>query len=262
MTSPAATLLWLGDASFRDFQKLPHAVPREVQFVVASIDEFPQDLAPDWVAVAVPWPGAVAHAQLDAVRAQFPLTPLILVLGSWCEGEFRSGDPYPEAPRVYWHQFASWFRGEVARFRQGRGLPQLPPTASAAQRWLASVPELSGTGSGLLHIRGSDLALRQLLADACQRMGFDVHALKEDEEQEHVEKLVLWCLADDTPQERHLLAVWIRQHPAATVIVVLGFPRSDTLRDLKSLGVRGFVSQPFDLFAVQDQLTRVAFSMQ
>ena len=72
--------------------------------------------------------GQIPRATLVAIRDRHPLLPMVLLLGSWCEGETRSGDPVPGVARVYWHQWRGEFRwfldqlaaGRVAGWFQGR----------------------------------------------------------------------------------------------------------------------------------------------
>ena len=79
--------------------------------------------APHGIVLAQAYPGQFSPVAIDRLRNLAPLARLIAILGSWCEGEPRSGHPLPGVIRIYWHQaaerirreFPRWF--EAARFR-------------------------------------------------------------------------------------------------------------------------------------------------
>ncbi len=263
MTPTQATLYWIGDGNFRDFRELLPCLPPTVlvrtSACCADAMAASETTEPDWIAVALRWPGEVRHTDLDALRRRFPLTPLLLVLGSWCEGETRSGNPYPETVRLFWHQFSSWFRGEFDRWQQQRGLCQLPTTVSPSERWLAAMPALPDHRTGRVLIRSSDLALGAFLRDACQSLGYEVAELSDSEpHSSSVETSVLWCLSDHQPAEYNQLAAWIESSSAnAAVLAVIGYPRSDTADRLRGIGTCGVLSLPLDVHLLQDELQRV-----
>jgi CheY-like chemotaxis protein len=62
---------------------------------------------------------------------------MIALLGSWCEGEMRSGQPWPTVLRVYWHQALSRLGREVRRLAAGDCTSWgLPLTATEEERLL------------------------------------------------------------------------------------------------------------------------------
>ncbi len=60
------------------------------------------------------YPGQYPHQWMDRVRRASPLTRQLVLLGSWCEGEMRTGSPVPGTIRLYWHQ---WARGGEKELR-------------------------------------------------------------------------------------------------------------------------------------------------
>lgn len=65
---------------------------------------------PDCVLIAQSHPYGVSVDVVRAVREQFPQSPIVALLGSWCEGELRTGRPRPSVERVYWYHFPAWWR--------------------------------------------------------------------------------------------------------------------------------------------------------
>ena len=66
------------------------------------------------IVVAQARPNQFDQSSLDAIVANNPQTPVVLLLGTWCEGERRSGQPVAGVHRVYWHQW----KGRFDDFRQ------------------------------------------------------------------------------------------------------------------------------------------------
>lgn len=50
-------------------------------------------------------PGRFTTQQIEALHAVAPITPLVSLLGSWCEGGGRSDRPLPGVGRFYWHEW-------------------------------------------------------------------------------------------------------------------------------------------------------------
>ncbi len=68
----------------------------------------------DLIVVAQSHPDQFTADEIEALQAKYPLTPVVALLGSWCEGESRSGNPWPGVVRVYWHQW----QGRLDLFEQ------------------------------------------------------------------------------------------------------------------------------------------------
>ena len=73
-------------------------------------------LPPELVLLAQARPGADDPSQLERLRAVAPLTRVVVVAGSWCEGELRTGHPAAGVVRLYWYELASWWRAAVAEW--------------------------------------------------------------------------------------------------------------------------------------------------
>ena len=110
-----------------------------------------------------------------------PLARLCVVAGSWCEGETRSGRPWPGVWRVYAISGRS-ARRELAALAAGRptvwNLPPRPrPKSNCWPRWHCGTPhrrceqhrQVAGHGGGVGRVgRG-----RFVLADACRSLGYE-----------------------------------------------------------------------------------------
>src|SRR5262245_51191431 len=114
------TLLWIG----RALHDLAAAKAATLQMPdVNVIDAIDVSAALDWlstqprepelIVLTQSRPGEVSCEAVDRLRSAAPLSRLVGLLGSWCEGEVRSGHPWPAVERVYWHQWPAWLVREM-----------------------------------------------------------------------------------------------------------------------------------------------------
>jgi hypothetical protein len=75
---------------------------------------------PELIVVAQSRPGAVGPGVFERLRRSAPMAGIVSLVGSWCEGEMRTGRPAVGVPRLYWYEFASWWRRQVALRTAGR----------------------------------------------------------------------------------------------------------------------------------------------
>jgi len=84
-------------------------------------------------------PSIVDQSMIDALASDFPLARLILIVGSWCEGEMRTGRPVTGVERWRWTDWRQLTLGEfdssVAAESHWR-----PRTWTPIERWLESCP--------------------------------------------------------------------------------------------------------------------------
>ena len=136
---------------------------------MAAMAESP--LAPHGILLVQAYPGQYSAEAIDRLRAAAPLARLIALLGSWCEGEPRSGLPLPGVVRIYWREAAVRFRRELPRWFEADSAWALPVTAAEEERLMATTntPLPSGDGLVVIWVRRREVA--ELLADACRAVG-------------------------------------------------------------------------------------------
>ena len=169
----------LGDASRPEFREACLAL-EQVALVTrcAGVEEAIALLAggspaPHGIVLAQAYPGQFPLAAVDRLRSLAPLARLIAILGSWCEGEPRSGHPLPGVIRTYWHQAAVRIRREFpSRIEDQDSAWRLPATATEEERLLASAHAPLPKGAGLVAIWTRRPEMERLLADACCRAGY------------------------------------------------------------------------------------------
>ncbi|MEM9659366.1 MAG: hypothetical protein AAF961_13495, partial [Planctomycetota bacterium] len=98
--------------------------------------------------LAQPGPDYFAYdvaAQLSRVA---PLIRPVVVAGTWCEGEVRTGAPPPGAVRLYWHEFPTWWRESQTRVEAGACPAWSQPLVDLhAGRWSVPAPDARDVGA-------------------------------------------------------------------------------------------------------------------
>jgi hypothetical protein len=69
------------------------------------------ECAPELILIAQTLPGSTRQDEVELLRSAAPLAQIVIVAGSWCEGELRTGTPTGGVLRMYWHEFANWWPG-------------------------------------------------------------------------------------------------------------------------------------------------------
>ncbi len=71
-----------------------------------------EEATPDLVILAQCFPRQFSVDGVDRLRRIVPTAHIVAMLGSWCEGEERSGEPLPGTQRVYWHRWTAWWNAQ------------------------------------------------------------------------------------------------------------------------------------------------------
>lgn len=193
--------------------------------------------------------GQIPRATLVAIRDRHPLLPMVLLLGSWCEGETRSGDPVPGVARVYWHQWRGEFRWFLDQLAAGKVADwQLPRTSTLADR-AERLREISiWEGDSMVGIGSWTADGYQMMADAVAALGgkpvwLDQHPPRREGEWR---ALILvgnsWteCLEERLKELR-------RDWDGCPLLLVLNFPRIDERRRARAAGATEVLGKPFSL---------------
>lgn len=251
----AGSILILGDVRCAELTRAVENLAKRAE--VACVAELPDALQwlaarpaapPQVIMVAESRPGAVDPAILERLHCAAPLARLAALLGSWSEGQLRSGHPWPGVLRTYWHQAELRFAAQV---RQG-GCPagwDLPRVATDADRLLHELPPAAQPlGRGFIAVRAAQLATYESLSDGLGAAGYATVWWRAPEPL-HVSNLaaVVWDLEHAGPEPLRLLA---QQRSIATArslpwLALLGFPRVADMQQLDSLGITRCLAKPF-----------------
>ncbi len=265
---PELNVLLLGDAG-RDEFSLPAAVPDAWAAVrrfndsrTAAAAVAAGRIVPDVIVVAQSFPGQFSHDELETLRRLAPVARIVGLMGSWCEGEMRSGHPWPGVVRTYWHQWPARAERQFRRMIEGHACSwTLPPTAAEEERLLVDASERWPQRNGRVVLCTASQQMAEFLSAACRSRGF----------------VPLWQrTAPDTPIKNAAAAVFDVANLAesewnaisrlsaalrpAPVIALLPFPRSDDDRQARSAGAAAVLSKPLALDDLYWELDRIAGS--
>jgi hypothetical protein len=215
---------------------------------------------PDVIVVVQSRSGQFHQDQISSLRQAAPLARITALLGSWCEGEARTGRPWPGAMRVYWHQCAPRFDRELARLSSGK-CPTwgLPVTATPDEMIDFSMVTDAPLCSGLIAIRARLGCTYDALAGACRSAGYATVWLRDDQ---HVQvrgpKAVIW---DDTycgERQAARMATTVRAVQPAPVVALFHFLRIDDHRRALAAGAAAALTKPLLMDDLLWHLNRLA----
>lgn len=127
---------------------------------------------PDLIVLLQSFAGEFASTRLAAVQRAFPLAQVICVLGSYSEGETRSGHPLPRAHRVFWYNAAARLQsGFAACYAGRRPWWSLPDTMNDEERWLARLAEPPIQLSGPIAVFAAVPSLAEPTMDLLRQAG-------------------------------------------------------------------------------------------
>jgi hypothetical protein len=105
-TRPAVQLV--GDVTHPDFRDAIVLLRDEAQLAAGA------NVSPELIVVAQSRPGSIPSNKVAELQRSSPLAGIVALAGSWCEGETRTGKPWPGIERLYWYEFPAWWRRQMA----------------------------------------------------------------------------------------------------------------------------------------------------
>jgi CheY-like chemotaxis protein len=203
------------------------------------------------IVVAQALPGQFSHQAIDRLRRLAPLARVVGLMGSWCEGEMRTGAPWPGVVRTYWHQWAARCGRQFCRMAHGECCSwSLPPTATEEERLLADMnllPKGARTERcrGLVVISAKSHEMAQWLSAACRSRGFaTVWQRGPSAAQVQGAVAAIFDSAGLDPDEYDDLGRLTSTLRPSPVVALLAFPRPEDRRRALSAGASAVVSKP------------------
>lgn len=212
---------------------------------------------PDLVLLAQSRPGEYADPSLNALKMHLPLARFLFLLGSWCEGESRTGHPWPGAERIYWYDWPA--RWSIQRMQVAAGrcpVWGLPETATGEERllWTAEAPIPAAVGDIIVHGRCQETM--DAISDACHRRGYraqpySTRAIAAGTQVEAMGRpgkqplAAIWEGTQCDASESRQLARFARLVGSPPVIALLDFPRAEDAARAHASGAARIVSKPY-----------------
>ena len=213
---------------------------------------------PDFIVIAQSRPGEFAISQIDRLRRLVPVARIVGLLGPWCEGEARTGKPWPGAVRIYWYHWLPQCSRAVAKLLDG-ACPSwgLPVTANDEDRLLAASVQKPPARRGLITIATWHAETGNALADACRACGYRTRWLRPDQREAMPDATAaLWVGGDMNDQESKELKRLADQLPGVPIIALLDFPRVESRARARACGAVAAMARPFQLEDLFWQLDR------
>jgi hypothetical protein len=259
------------------FGEVDHSDFRDAVSLVRSQSQIANvDAAAELIVVAQSGPGAISEQQVRRLRRAAPLAGIVGLLGSWCEGETRTGRPWPGVPRLYWYEFPTWWMRQLALRAVGRcpdwaRPPSFEPLASNIHRPTSNPPLTPATGHhpqdghltpfnprGLIVLRTHHRDTADALSDVVRHAGFATVWQRPDVPAGIVRgaTAAIWDGGQLDEREADDLAHFCRTLAGdrAPVIALLDFPRRDRVDCAFEIGASAVLGKPWRNEALIAQL--------
>lgn len=218
------------------------------------------ELSPALVVIASARPGQWSDEAIEQLRQRLPLTPFVSLLGTWCEGEMRSGAPWPGLVRVYWHQWRQRFAREIARIATGKcGSWSLPATASAEERLMSQTDAGQRHSRGVAAVVADGREMAEWLVATCRAHGWTTvwNAGWRSAELQGAD-VVVWDVGLIEPGWFEILQKIRDVFGDAPVVALTDFPRVEGQQQLTAAGAAAVLSKPLLVTDLAWQLDRLA----
>jgi hypothetical protein len=224
------------------------------------------DRPPEVIIVAQCRPGCVDFRVVEELRSAAPLAGVVSLLGSWCEGETRTGRPLAGNERVFWYDFPSWWRRQLSLLDERR--------CPDWHRLEASRLRMAGPISGSNAIDGSRSGTRivalqtqthetgRALADILGEAGYASvqHPSGSSGAVPHRIAAGIWEGGQLSDKEAAHLFSFVGRLASqnAPVLALLDFPRRDAVDKALSLGAAAVIAKPWLNRDLIDTLRRIS----
>jgi CheY-like chemotaxis protein len=256
MATLTLPLLLIGDVTGNELREIAETVGSCDFNVSPNIDRALAKIrggySPAIIVVEQPWPGRISAANFDELQRAAPLARIVRLLGTWMEGELRTGRPQPGTLRTYWHEAATRLQQDIQNLGAGRKSNwTMPTTANDQERLLEAAGDSctftkpqSQAKSIAIYVQHRETA--ESLAEICTQCGWHGEWLREHQLAAPIAADAI--LVDSVCGVPTAIASIRKLRPVAgstPVIVLVGFAREDELLELRAVGAAAAVRKPF-----------------
>lgn len=207
---------------------------------------------PEVIIVAQGRAGNFRLRELNRLRQSAPLAGVVSLLGSWCEGELRTGKPLPGATRLYWYEFPSWWRRQLALCSAGC-CPDWVLNSHAVQR--TDCRNLCGA---IVAIAAADFETTAAIGNVVQAAKGRFFWCRDGQRSESIPTADagLWIGGQLNDAEAGRLADFCSQlaQRRAPVVALLDFPRQDRVVTARNAGAAAVLGMPWNNLDLIDEL--------
>ncbi len=248
---------FLGQANHPDFREIIELLDNDTQLTLAPSDRHATSrdaagvFSPELIVIAQARPGQFRWNEVDRWRCRFPLAGVVSLLGSWCEGELRTGRPLPGAERLYWHEFHAWWHRQTLLRSTGH-CPDWACTYAPSQTgrlWSPLFPAGELAHRGLIVLGTPRWDTADALADVLLDAGFASAWLPPGKPVPPMRGVVagIWEGGQLDDAEAQQLAAFSQRlaRDTAPVVALLDFPRRDCVDRAFDSGAAAVLGKPW-----------------
>ena len=222
----------------------------------------------DLILVAQSTPGSLCPEELNALQAAAPLSRIVVVAGTWCEGELRTGQAPTGTLRLYWYELAPWWRFACQQLDAGAAPPWSAPldTPRSGRLIFDRVPSGRQMPS-MIAVVADDISVYETLSAAVRQHGIATVHRRSSESGKlpcDVEAGIFDAGQFDDREVTELAHFCSSfEFPAAGVVALLDFPRRDHVARARQAGARAILAKPYvvaELVDALQSLDRIATS--
>jgi CheY-like chemotaxis protein len=237
--------------------------------LTAAIEQLRLEAAPpDLILLAQPRPGVDNQEDVERLRRLAPLIRIIVVAGSWCEGELRTGQPLTGVVRLYWYEFPPWWRANcraaAAQHSPSWSEPLTEIRSGQFIRFDAAIGTAAADRAGTIAVDSLDYSVFEALNGGLATYGWK--CLWQPRHRPHLNRespapptAALYDGAQLDPADLEALTELCTRMCAhhAPVIALVDFPRVEHIDMARKAGAAALLAKPCQLSLLADELARL-----
>lgn len=215
-----------------------------------------RSVPPEVALLAAPRPGYWQAEVALKLQRLAPLMRSVVVAGTWCEGELRTGQPLAGAARLYWYELPAWWQAAVDSYQQGLAPPWSAPDADRF-----AGPHINGASCSAsarpVVVDAVDYDVFDALRTALEAWGWTAlwqprHRRRSWSESSLQPAAAIWDGSQLDASELAELAEFCSRAAVHSVQVValLDYPRSEHFELARSAGATAILPKPYRVAAV------------
>lgn len=260
-------ILLTGDYWHQDFQSVISGVVNPLTLVPLEKIETLHDNEFSLVVIAQSRRDQICQDDVESIQRQFPNTPVVGLLGSWCEGDVRSGNPWPGVTRVYWHQWKGRYQRFLSQLEsEGVTNWHSVPTATVADQISSQLEQTAPPipkGTRCVGISAWTQDQYDMLADAVKQFGLTSRWVERTIWSGNATDMVSVVCIDANSWDFNLQQriKWLRtEFPQTRMVVLLNFPRESDVAAANDFGISDIISKPFEIMDLKEAFGVEAFA--
>jgi hypothetical protein len=243
--------VWIvGDWQYADFAavlswlktRVRCACFEDAAAAVAAVQSADRSQIPAAILLVQSRPGQLTSSEIERLHATAPLARLIAFVGPWCEGELRSGRPWPGVVRIPWRTWRTALARELALESPSAPLPRTVTDVERMEELTAALKSVDDSRAAAV-ICTFNHSTYASLADATRHLGYQSswHAAGPNSPPRASDLIILdgWeqVFSDECFQA-------IENTTSPLRLLLLHFPRPEDTARAAELGIIAVIAQP------------------